>query len=314
MDSDRIRRIEDGPYGGTSLMVGDELAGEVIIAGCRADGAMWGAVRLSDSALAQTAYSLSQSKLWPPGQPTALDLKTAPLSVVGKLGLVDRDITGPPPRGPFTKIAPSPTATYPALWNHDAKKETTMICEPDSQLQVRQGMETKAVTAWATASRAHVNRDFRFNSQPLTVAITETESMGGRSWPNVRFEGGKFDYVFALWGNSTLGMLMHWWHSSRQDSGRGSTTIRSAETLPVLDFRALSDAQLQTAEDIFDELRDKELEPAYLADTDPNRALLDRRVIRDLLGFDEDVYVAVRRLSAKWCAEPSVHGGKLSNL
>jgi hypothetical protein len=28
------------------------------------------------------------------------------------------------------------------------------------------------------------------------------------------------------------------------------------------------------------------------------------------LGFDEEVYKAVRRLSQKWCAEPSVHGGK----
>ena len=39
-------------------------------------------------------------------------------------------------------------------------------------------------------------------------------------------------------------------------------------------------------------------------------ALLDRRVICDLLGFDEDTYEAVRRLSAKWCAEPWVHCGK----
>ena len=61
---------------------------------------------------------------------------------------------------------------------------------------------------------------------------------------------------------------------------------------------------------IFDEFRDKELKPAYLADADPNRALLDRRVICDLLGFDEDIYKGVRMLSAKWCAEPSVHGGK----
>ena len=38
--------------------------------------------------------------------------------------------------------------------------------------------------------------------------------------------------------------------------------------------------------------------------------LLDQRVVCDLLGFDEDTYHAVRRLAAKWCAEPSVHGGK----
>ena len=88
------------------------------------------------------------------------------------------------------------------------------------------------------------------------------------------------------------------------------TTISAIETLPVLDFRTLSDAQLAQAEEIFEEFRDKELLPAYLADADPNRALLDQRVVCDLLGFDESVYQGVRRLAAKWCAEPSVHGGK----
>jgi hypothetical protein len=78
----------------------------------------------------------------------------------------------------------------------------------------------------------------------------------------------------------------------------------------VLDFRTLSDGQLDTAEAIFEEFRDLELKPAYLADADPNRARLDRRVVCDLLGFDEEVYRGVRRLAAKWCAEPSVHGGK----
>ena len=164
---DRSRWIEDGPYGGTALMIGDELAGERMIAHCEGDGAVWGAVRLSDLSLAQTAHALSRSKLWLPGSPSAVELKVTPLNVVGRLGLVDRDITGPAPRGPFDKVAASPTATYPALWNHDAKKETRMVCVPDSQLQVRQGLEAKAAAVWATASRAHVNRDFRFNSQPL---------------------------------------------------------------------------------------------------------------------------------------------------
>ena len=87
-------------------------------------------------------------------------------------------------------------------------------------------------------------------------------------------------------------------------------TIRSAESLPVLDFRALTDGQLATAEDIFNDFRDRELKSAYLADADPNRAYLDRRIVCDLLGFDGNIYEGVRRLAAKWCAEPSVHGGK----
>ena len=124
------------------------------------------------------------------------------------------------------------------------------------------------------------------------------------------FDDKRFDHAFTIWGNCTLGLLMHWWHSNRQHAGRGYYYIRAAESLPVLDFRALSDDQLATAEAIFNDFRDRELKPAYLADADPNRALLDRRVVCDLLGFDESIYEGVRRLSAKWCAEPSVHGGK----
>ena len=67
-------------------------------------------------------------------------------------------------------------------------------------------------------------------------------------------------------------------------------TICAAEALPVLNLRALTDAQL--------------------ADAAPNRALLDRRLTQDVLGMDERAYQAIRRLCAKWRAEPSVHGGK----
>ena len=310
LNGDHIRRIQHGPYGATSLMIGEELAGKMIAAPLSSGEAGWGAVRLSDYSVAQTAFSLSKSRLWPPGVASSTELKMALLSDIGNLGLVDRDITGPVPRGPFDKTPSSPTATYSALWSHDAKREIQMVCTPDSQLQVRQGMESKAVAVWATASRAHLNRDFRFNSQPLTVAFTEQPSIGGRAWPNVIFDDKRFDYALTVWANSTLGQLSFWWHSNRQVAGRGTITIRAAESLPVLDFRRLTDEQLLMAETIFEEFRDKDLMPAYLADADPNRALLDRRVICDLLGFGEDIYIAVRRLSAKWCAEPSVHGGK----
>ncbi len=305
-----IRRIEDGPYGGTDLMLGDEPSAQMLTAPIRNSGEIWGSVRMQDYALAQTAYALSKSELQLPAHPNAYTLKTAPLYEVSRLGLLDRDIIGEPARGPFTKVASSPTATYPALWSHNARRETRIVCEPDSQLLVRNTMESRAAEVWATAGRSHISRGFRFNSQPLSVAITEDITAGGRAWPNVRFEDDRFDFAFGIWGNSFLGLMCHWWHSNRQVAGRGDMTIRSAESLPVLDFRTLTDDQLAIAEGIFEEFRDRELKPAYLADADPNRALLDRRVIRDLLGFDEDIYVGIRRLAAKWCAEPSVHGGK----
>ena len=308
LGSNEVRRIEDGPYSGTPLLVGEELAGETITAPRGADGEGWGAVRLSDYSLAQAAYSLSQSKLWLPGIASSVELKVATLSDIGRRGWHDINIAGS--AGPFTKAPPSPTSTYPALWNHNARKETRVVCLPDSQLLVKPGMEDRASEAWATASRAHLNRDFTFGAQPIAVAFTNQESIGGRVWPNVIFNDNRFDYAFTVWSNSTLGLLSYWWHSSRQQSSKASMTIRSADSLPILDLRALTDEQLVMAEMIFEEFRDKELKPAYLADADSNRALLDRRVVCDLLGFNRDTYEAVRRLAAKWCAEPSVHGGK----
>ena len=310
LDGSYVRRLEDGPYGGTPLAVGEELAGETIAAPRGADGGSWSAVRLSDHSLAQTAYAMSQSKLWLPGSASPVDMKTALLGDIGDLGFVHRDITGPAPRGSFDKAAPSSTATYPSLWNHNARQETRLACQPDSQLLVRQGMEEQAADIWATASRAHINLDFRFNSQPLTTAFTEQASIGGRAWPNVIFEDKRWEYSFVVWTNSTLGLLSFWWNSNRQQSGRGTTTIRAVPSLSVLDLSALTGEQLCMAEAIFNEFRDKELKPAYLADADPNRAQLDYRVVCDLLGFDAETYEAVRHLAAKWCAEPSVHGGK----
>ena len=310
LDGSHVRRLEDGPYGGTPLAVGEELAGETIAAPRGADGGSWSAVRLSDHSLAQTAYAMSQSKLWLPGSASPVDMKTALLGDIGGLGFVHRDITGPAPRGSFDKAAPSSTATYPSLWNHNARQETRLACQPDSQLLVRQGMEEQAADIWATASRAHINLDFRFNSQPLTTAFTEQASIGGRAWPNVIFEDKRWEYSFVVWTNSTLGLLSFWWNSNRQQSGRGTTTIRAVPSLSVLDLSALTGEQLRMAEAIFNEFRDKELKPAYLADADPNRAQLDYRVVCDLLGFDAETYEAVRHLAAKWCAEPSVHGGK----
>ena len=310
MSSEGIRRINDGPFGGTPLLNGDELTGQAITAPCPRDGGVWSAVRTSDMSLGQTADALDRSSLWLPGNALPVKLNIVRLNAVGKIGLHHRDIGGQPPRAPFATAAPSATSTYPCLWGHDAKKENRLVCEPDSQLVVRPELEQKASAAWATAGRAHLNRDFQFNSQPLVMAFTNSASMGGRAWPNANLEHSAFDFPFALWSNSTLGMVLYWWHSNRQQSGRGTSSIRSLETLPVLDFRALNDEQLAKAEEIFEEFRDKELMPAYLADADPNRALLDRRVVCDLLGFREDVYEGVRRLAAKWCAEPSVHGGK----
>ncbi len=103
--------------------------------------------------------------------------------------------------------------------------------------------------------------------------------------------------------NNAMGTLLQGMLSRRQVLSENTQTTaghpRAASGHPDYGGRSL-----------IEEFRDKKLKPAYLADADPNRALLDGRVVCDLLEFDEDTYVGVRRLAAKWCAQPSVHGGK----
>ncbi len=304
------RSIEDGPYGGTPLMVGNEMAGETIAAPLSDYESGWGTARLADATVSQVGHYLAVGKLWLPNMQSGLEVPMVQLGEIGQLGVHDSMLTLATHLGPFTKEPPSPTATYPALYNHNAKRETRLICEPDSQMRVKQGMEERAIKLWDTASRCLISRGFRFNSQPLAVAFAQSICLGGRAWPNVKLSSERFDYAFSIWCNSTLGVMGYWRHSTRQQAGRGEMTRGGIRLLPVLDFRELTDSQLAKAEEIFNEFRDRELMPAYLADADPNRALLDRRVVCDLLGFGEDVYQGVRRLAAKWCAEPSVHGGK----
>ena len=130
---------------------------------------------------------------------------------------------------------------------------------------------------------------------------------------NINFTKKSWDYAFALWGNCTLGLLLFWWHGNRQQPGRAIITVTTSRSLPVLDFRALSEEQIKQAKRIFDDFKDKRFSPAYVANEDPTRADLDRAVLCDWLGLEENVWQAVRQLARKWCAEPSVHGGKQCN-
>ncbi len=322
------RKLEGGPFGGNEIFCGKEKMGETITANVSKTKPKWNLVRIQDFELIQTAYQLTHSKLHLP-RLKAKPLAMTELKNIGKRGLLSRDITGPAPRirtnkshqaksrlprGPFdlSDSIPKPTDTYPALWNHNCEQERSLLCEPDRKLIARPRMEDKANQVWHQfAGRCHLTVDFGLASQSIAVAFTKEPCIGGRAWPNVNFPDNEdWDYAFSIWGNSTLGLLSWWWHGSRQQPGRAIISITASQTLPVLDFRALDKEQIKQSKTIFDDFKNKRFLPAYLADEDPTRELLDRRVLCDWLGFDQSTYQAVRQLAAKWCAEPSVHGGK----
>ena len=307
-----LKKLEDGPYGGLPLVIGEEQLGEAIDAPLSKD-APWSAIGIADFSVVQTAYQLAQGTLWlPPMQEQeASHIPMAAIQQTCQVGTQDNNIVGRGSRTAFDLLKPpSGVPTYPMLWGHNAKRERSLVVTPDSEGRVKVDRESRAAQIWRTSSHAHHNRDFRFNSQPLAVAFTERRTIGGRAWPNVRFAERAHEIACSLWGNSTLGLLCYWWHSSRQQAGRGSMPVTAIRTMPTLDVTRLTPRQLETTAAIFDDMRERTFLPANEAYRDTTRQELDHRVLIEVLGLPESVLEPLELLRHKWCSEPSVHGGK----
>ena len=293
----------------------------------------WPLVGIRDEELAQVAWNLERGALIQLGQPNlaSVEVAIAPIGQIGGRGPYHADIywnqPDGTPRGPFELIKPavSPAPTYPMLWAHAAKRERLLVVDPDSEgrIKVASGKVTqndlmeKAASVWGTASRAHYNRDLRFNSQSLIVAMTDRPCIGGRAWPSVILENKEHEYAFALWSNSTLGLLLHWWVANKTQSGRGTNTVTSIQQIPTLDVRVLTDGQMASAKTAFEALRERRFLPFDQIDEDPARTELDRRLLVDVLGLPEELCEAdgpIDLLRRKLAREPQIHGGKQTRV
>ena len=309
------RVVEDIPDGDRGFIrAGEEEVGSFIRA-TLADG---GCAALGEPYLGSAAVSLRVGALRLPGVAEAVDLPLASLATMGQRGLYHMDISGTEmnragvQRGPFDIERRFRADTrYPTLWAHDADRERRLVVEPDSRGEVREGMQDKAAKVWETATRLHFNRDFQLNSQSLAACLTPERAIGGRAWPNFRFEGDpRCEEALALWANTTPGLISFWWIAGRQQQGRAILTISQLPRLTALDVQTLDDEQLKQAERLFAEFAERDFLPANEAYRDETRQALDRAVLCGLLGLPESILEPLAALRLQWCEEPSVHGGK----
>lgn len=322
-ESGKLRRLEGGD-GLTALTVGGEECGVVLDAPLPESGP-WPLVGVLDEELAQVAWNLERGNLVRLGSPNVahIALPVTRIAQIASRGPYHADIyweqADGTPRGPFSlhKPARKPHPMYPMLWAHAAKRERQLVVMPDSEGEIKPEQDAKAATIWATATRTHYNRDLRFNSQALIVAMTERKCIGGEAWPSVIFKNPAHEYTFALWCNSTLGLLLHWWVTNKTQSGRGRTTVTGIPRIPSLDVRMLNEEQHAAARAAFDALRDRRFLPFDQIDEDEARAELDRRLLVDVLGLPESLCEpggTMDLLRRKLAAEPQVHGGKQTRV
>ena len=326
-----VPQLED-PTSGTALQLGGAAYGSIVDAPLPEQGG-WPIAGVADLELAAAAHNLAETGAFPllfhgdGGE----RMPIAPLGMIAARGPYHMDIKGKnsdgTARGPFVIVRPPrvPVPTYPVLWAHDAKRERTLQIEPDSQGEVingatdeeRDAIRRKTPEVWATATRAHYNRDLQFNSQSLIAAMTERPSIGGHAWPSVVFPDRDHEYVFALWCNSSLGLLMHWWSTNKTQSGRGRTTVTAIPNIPTLDTRALTEEQHAAAREAFEAMRERRFLPFDQIDEDPARAELDRRLLVDVLGLPASLCEPdgpIDLLRRKLAREPQIHGGKKSRV
>ena len=324
-----LRRLEDGPVGGSPLHFGDDTIGYAMDAPLPEQG-RWNLARIRDGSLAQAAYHLAVgSAIWLPGmaERNAIPVPISTVSDIGQVGPYHMDINGDMPdgriRGPFRiqTIESGVAPTYPVLWAHHAERERCMQFEADCEGIVRQGRDStedrlvqeKASTIWATASHCHFNRDFRFNSQSTAVQFTSRKTIGGRAWPCIILKDADQERALTLWGNSSLGLLLHWWHVNKQQAGRGSIGVSALASLAVLDVTSLPEEALARAVAIFDEVKHKELRPINEIARDPIRAEIDTRMATEVLGLPPELAAPdgpLALLRQKLALEPSITGGK----
>jgi hypothetical protein len=329
IESANIRRIEDGPVGGTPVYFGDEVIGQALNAPVTPSGA-WNPARVSDLTLAQAAYQLGvQGKLWLPSmnKNAAQLLQMTTVEKIAQIGPYHADIDGLTQtksiRGPFERLALTAThvPTYPILWEHNADRERTISFDADFDGLPRKGkdryeqeqVDHKVAAILESASHCHHNKDFRFNSQSTAMQYTETLTIGGHAWPSLKLASAEQEKALVLWGNTSLGILLYWYHSNKQQAGRGRIVLTSVAHLPILDVGKLSKEQLDCAAKIFDDFRKRPLRTINEIDHDEARAELDNRFCAEVLGASssfaepEGPLALLRRKLAK---EPSIRGGK----
>lgn len=326
---DNLRRLEDGPLGGTPIHFGDDVTGQAMSATLPASGG-WHLSRIADLALAQTAYQATHKKrLWLPSmkKSEAFDIPITSVSAIGEIGPYHMDINATTStggiRGPFriSPGKPKSASTYPVLWAHDAKREQTISFDGDSEGLPLTGMTRddqsviakKVAEVWATASHCHFNRDFQFNSQPTGMQFTPRRTIGGRAWLSIRLSSPEQEKALVLWANTSMGLLLHWWYANKQQIGRGNIGKSALQNLPVLNVTALTPEQLAAAVKLFDAMSGFNLLPLHEIDKDPVRHDLDNKFVRDMLGLSGPIIEAggpLELLKMKLAREPSVRGHK----
>lgn len=192
----------------------------------------------------------------------------------------------------------TPTGSDLSLWAADSKTQNQLVIDPTHKGSPIPEKAQEAKNMRAEQSKLFYARNMRWTSQSLLTASTKRNAMGGRGWTTLIHRNPQVCEMFALWANSTFGMLVHWTQGQRTQAGRSTTQIGALKKIPVPRFDNLSEEALELAEAKFEELKTKTLQRAKNVDKDKTRHEIDQAVIEilELPDWTEEIIEDLRAL------------------
>ena len=307
-----VLRSDGPPVGGSPLIVGGEQWGEIV------DGpvgqAPWTTARWRRALTGQFAAAVERGELWTEdGTQLAGYIPVAALGEVCNVGPQDRRIRGS--LGVFDSYHDwNEQAQFPAIWSLDSLIHKSMFAEPNAWLVPQPHRDHAPI--WSQSGLLQVTRSVRYTSQPVMAVRTGVPTLGVNTWVTLQVReddpvvSSHREFALALWCNSTLGMLTQANHANSVQQGRGIGNRGMLLTLITLDVRKLEAWQLEEAQQIWRDFSDRKFQSFHRCAVDPARIELDERLVRDVLGLDENAVATVARLRTLLATDPSIHGSK----
>ena len=240
----------------------------------------WTGVQFSRADLIRSALKLlDDGEVWVPGE---RDAASIPLCRVDELGQV-----GPDRRRLVDGFDRTSSITaHPLVAGHDTEQRKTLICSPDAYLsplaKPRGGQRPGyGDHLWQQSSHLLVAERLWLETTRVVAMWSETRVLSNVWWP-IRVGDVAIEKALTTWFNSSLGLLTIL--AQRTSTRGGWVAMKKAdlEVLPVLDTRRLSQTQVQSLSDLFDQLAGAEFERLPGMANCPARGSLDDGVSKIL--------------------------------
>ncbi len=250
----------------------------------------WLAVNFLSPFLVEAYRTLNETSL---GSVPSVTLQA--LAKVGPAGQRIRDA--------YTRSEMPTQSARRALWYHKSGITQSMRAESDVYIEPKPSLRHRADNYWEQRSELLLPHRLWLPLARVAAVILGEQAVGS-IWTPCRPHDPTLAKAICLYLNSTPGLLSLLGARDNRKPSYPSFSLDTLRSLPIPDFTALGENELNLLVGWFDWLQNEPLQPFPNIHEDPVRHQIDDAVVQ-ALGFDGDWVTTIRRELAR---EPSIKG------